>query len=59
MAESTYEQLMLSEKILAAIETVRQAALDNSGLASRLEKTVMVLNRQAESLRSTVANFKT
>lgn len=59
VAEATYEQLMLSEKILAAIETVRQAALDNSGLASRLEKTVMELNRQAEALRSTVANFKT
>ncbi|MBI5238109.1 MAG: methyl-accepting chemotaxis protein [Deltaproteobacteria bacterium] len=59
VAEATYEQLMLSEKILAAIETVRQAALDNSGLASRLEKTVMELNRQAEALRGTVANFKT
>lgn len=59
VAEATYEQLMLSEKILAAIETVRRAALDNSGLASRLENTVMELNRQAESLRSTVANFKT
>ena len=58
VADSTGEQMVFSKRIVSAVDTVRNAAEDNAALAARLEKTVEEMNRQADSLRSTVANFK-
>lgn len=59
VAEATGDQMMLSKRIVSAIETVRKAAQDNAGLALKLERTVKEMNKQSDSLRSTVENFKT
>jgi len=40
------------------VETVKKAAEDNAALASRLEKTIEEMNRQAEKLKSDVRSFK-
>lgn len=58
VADATGEQMVFSKRIVSAVDTVRDAAEDNAALAARLEKTVEEMNRQADSLRSTVANFK-
>lgn len=58
VADATGEQMVFSKRIVSAVDTVRNAAGDNAALAARLEKTVEEMNRQADSLRSTVANFK-
>lgn len=59
VAEATSEQMILSRRIITAIETVKNAADGNAALAARLEKTVKEMNRQADTLRNTVGNFKT
>ncbi len=59
VADATQEQLMLSKRIVIAVDTVRKAAEDNAKLASRLDNTVREMNRLADSLRNTVGNFKT
>ena len=59
VAEATGEQLMLSKRIVGAIETVKNAADGNAALAARLEKTVKEMNRQADTLRNTVGSFRT
>jgi len=58
VADATGEQMVFSRRIVSAVDTVKNAAEDNAALAARLEKTVEEMNRQADSLRSTVANFK-
>lgn len=58
VADSTGEQMVFSKRIVVSVDTVRKAAEDNAALAARLENTVEEMNRQADSLRSTVANFK-
>ena len=58
VADATGEQMVFSKRIVSAVDTVKNAAEDNAALAARLEKTVEEMNRQADSLRSTVANFK-
>src|SRR3972149_8029769 len=58
VADATGEQMVFSKRIVSAVDTVKDAAEDNAALAARLEKTVEEMNRQADSLRSTVANFK-
>ncbi|MBI2400380.1 MAG: HAMP domain-containing protein, partial [Deltaproteobacteria bacterium] len=58
VADATGEQMVFSKRIVSAVDTVKNAAGDNAALAARLEKTVEEMNRQADSLRSTVANFK-
>lgn len=59
VADATSEQMVFSKRIITSVETVRSAGEDNAALAARLEKTVKEMNRQAETLRSTVGNFKT
>jgi len=58
VADATSRQEMLSRRIVAAVDTVKSAAEDNAALAARLEKTVREMNRQSDSLRSTVGSFK-
>ncbi|MBI5643025.1 MAG: HAMP domain-containing protein [Deltaproteobacteria bacterium] len=59
VAGATQEQMKFSKRIVVAVETVTKAAEDNAALATRLEKTVKEMNKQAETLRSTVGSFKT
>ncbi|HEY4705921.1 MAG TPA: methyl-accepting chemotaxis protein [Thermodesulfobacteriota bacterium] len=58
VADATSEQMVFSKRIVNAVDTVKEAAEDNAALAARLERTVEEMNRQAEALKSTVANFK-
>ncbi|MFQ5735922.1 MAG: methyl-accepting chemotaxis protein [Thermodesulfobacteriota bacterium] len=58
VAGATSEQMKFSRRIVTAVETVKQAAEDNAALASRLEKTVKEMNKQADSLRNNVGSFK-
>jgi len=58
VADATSEQMVFSKRIVNAVDTVKDAAEDNAALAARLERTVEEMNRQAEALKSTVANFK-
>lgn len=59
VADATSDQMMVSKRIVTAVDTVKAAAQGNAALATRLEKTVQEMNKQAESLRNTVGNFKT
>ncbi|OGQ62768.1 MAG: hypothetical protein A3I81_11610 [Deltaproteobacteria bacterium RIFCSPLOWO2_02_FULL_55_12] len=58
VADATSEQMVFSKRIVNAVNTVKKAAEDNAALAARLERTVGEMNRQADALKSTVANFK-
>ncbi|OGQ01544.1 MAG: hypothetical protein A2W38_04335 [Deltaproteobacteria bacterium RBG_19FT_COMBO_58_16] len=58
VAGATSEQMKFSKRIITAVETVRKAAEENAALASRLEKTVEEMNKQAEKLKSDVGSFK-
>ncbi len=58
VASATSAQMEFSRRIVTAVETVKLAAEDNAALASRLDKTVKEMNRQAEALRNTVGSFK-
>ena len=59
VAEATSSQKMLSARIVVSMETVKKVAEDNATLAFGLDKTVKEMNKLAESLRSSVGNFKT
>ncbi|MBI5343960.1 MAG: hypothetical protein HZB83_01245 [Deltaproteobacteria bacterium] len=59
VALAASEQMELSKRIVAAMDTVKAAAEDNAALSARLEKTVKEMNKQADTLRNTVGNFKT
>ncbi len=58
VAGATSEQMVFSKRIVSAVETVKKAAEDNAALASRLERTVKEMNKQAETLRDNVGSFK-
>jgi len=59
VAAATGEQMELTRRIVSAVETMKGAAGDSEGAASRLEKTVKEMNDQSDALRNTVGNFKT
>ncbi len=58
VADATSEQMVFSKRIVNAVETIKKSAEDNAALAARLERTVEEMNREADALKSTVANFK-
>ncbi|MBI5561739.1 MAG: HAMP domain-containing protein [Deltaproteobacteria bacterium] len=58
VAAATRDQGSLSMRIVAAAETVRDAAEDNARNAARLEATVDEMNRLAGRLKDAVGGFK-